>query len=71
MKWLKNRMIKKYQDMRMHGQIIGTDNKIKSRVVQMVRLIQEGFLEKEESGNYDFILNQARELYPEKYGYRK
>jgi hypothetical protein len=31
--WLKNRMIKKYQDMRMHEQMIGTDDEIKLRAV--------------------------------------
>jgi hypothetical protein len=39
MEWLKNRVIKKYQDMKTHGLMIGTDNEIKSRAVQTVRLI--------------------------------
>jgi hypothetical protein len=64
-------MIKKYQDMRMRGQMIGTDNEIKSRAVQTVRLIQEGLLEEEKSGDNDFTLNQARVLDPEKHRYQK
>jgi hypothetical protein len=71
MKWLKNRMIKKYQDMRTRGQMIGTDDEIKSRAVQMSRLIQEGLLEEEKSGDSDFTLNQARALDLEEYGYWK
>jgi hypothetical protein len=71
MKWLKNRMIKKYQDMRTRGQMIGTDDKIKLRAIQMVRLIREGLLEEEESGDSDFTLNQARVLDPVKDEYRK
>jgi hypothetical protein len=64
-------MIKKYQDMRTRGQMIGTDDEIKSRAVQTVRLIQKGLLEEKKSGDYDFPLHQARVLDPEKYGYWK
>jgi hypothetical protein len=39
MEWLKNRTIEKYHDMRMHGLMIGIDNKIKLKAVQRVRLI--------------------------------
>jgi hypothetical protein len=39
MEWVKNRMIKKYQEMKTHGLTKGTDDKIKSRAVQTVRLI--------------------------------
>jgi hypothetical protein len=56
--------------MRTHGQMIGTDDEIKSRAVQTVRLIQEGLLEEEERGSSYFTLNQARVLDPEKYRYR-
>jgi hypothetical protein len=38
--WLKNRMIKKYQDMRICGLVTGTDNKIRLKAIQMVRLIR-------------------------------
>jgi hypothetical protein len=71
MKWLKNRMIEKYQDMRTIGQMIGTDDKIKLRAIHTVRLIQRGLLEEATSGDYDFSLNQARVLGPEKYRYQK
>jgi hypothetical protein len=39
MEWLKNRMIKKYQDLNTNGEMIATDDEIKSRAVQTVRLI--------------------------------
>jgi ABC-type phosphate transport system ATPase subunit len=39
MEWVKNRMIKKYQDMKANGKMIATDDKIKSRAVRTVRLI--------------------------------
>jgi hypothetical protein len=47
MEWLKNRMIKKYHNMRTRGLMIGTDNEIKLKAVQTVRLIQRGLLEEE------------------------
>jgi hypothetical protein len=71
MEWLRNRMIKKCQDMRTHGQMKGTDDKIKLRAVQTVRLIRKGLLEEKKSGYYDFPLNQVRVLDPEQYGYQK
>jgi hypothetical protein len=37
--WLKNRMIKKYHNMRLCGMITGKDNKIRSKAIQTVRLI--------------------------------
>jgi hypothetical protein len=61
----------KYQDMRTRGLTIGTDDEIKSRAVQTVRLIRRGLLEEEKSGEYDFPLNQVRVLDPEKYRYWK
>jgi hypothetical protein len=70
MEWLKNRMIKKYQDMKTRGLMIGTDDEIKSRAVRMVRLIQKGLLEEENSGEYDFPLDQVRVLDPTKFRYR-
>jgi hypothetical protein len=70
MEWLKNRVIKKYQDMKTCGLMIGTDNEIKSRAIQTVRLIQRGLLEEEKSGEYDFSLNQVRVLDPRKFIYR-
>jgi hypothetical protein len=70
MEWLKNRMIEKYQDMKMHGLMIGTDNKIKLRAVRMVRLFQRGLLEEEKSGEYDFPLNQVRVLDLRKFKYK-
>jgi hypothetical protein len=70
MEWLKNRVIKKYQDMKTCGLMIGTDNKIKSRAIRTVRLIQRGLLEEEKSGEYDFSLNQVRVLDPRKFIYR-
>jgi hypothetical protein len=39
MEWLKNKVIKKYHNMRTHGLMTGTDNKIKSKAVQTARLI--------------------------------
>jgi hypothetical protein len=39
MEWVKNRMIKIYQDMKTNGKMIATDDKIKSRAVRMVRMI--------------------------------
>jgi hypothetical protein len=39
MEWLKNRLIKKYQDMKTNGKMIATDDEIKSRAIQTVRLI--------------------------------
>jgi hypothetical protein len=58
--WLKNRMIKKYHGMRMCGFMTGTDNEIKSKAIQTVRLIRRGFLDEEKSGEYDFPLNPVR-----------
>jgi hypothetical protein len=69
MEWLKNRMIKKYQDMKANRKMIATDDKIKSRAICTVRLIQRGLLEEATSGDYDFPLNQARVLDAEKYRY--
>jgi hypothetical protein len=71
MEWLKNRMIKKYQDMKTNGKMIASDDKIKSRAVQTVRLIRRELLEEVNSGEYDFPLNQVRALDPEKYRYQK
>jgi hypothetical protein len=51
--------------------MIATDDKIKSRAVRRVRLIQRGLLEEATSCDYDFPLNQARVLDPEKYRNRK
>jgi hypothetical protein len=39
MEWLKNKAIKKYHKMRTRGLITGADNEIKSKAVQMTRLI--------------------------------
>jgi hypothetical protein len=50
MEWLKNRVIKKYHDMRTRGIMIGTDDEIKPKAIEMVRLIQRGLLEKEKNG---------------------
>jgi hypothetical protein len=71
MEWVKNRMIEKYQDMKANGKMIAMDDKIKSRPVRTVRLIQRGLLEEEKSGDYDFTLNQARVLDWEKYKHYK
>jgi hypothetical protein len=71
MEWLKNRMIKNYQDMKTNGKMIATDDKIKSRAVRTVRLIQRGLLEEATSGEYDFPLNQVRVLDGEQYRYHK
>jgi hypothetical protein len=71
MEWLKNRMIKKYHNMRTGGFMTGKDNKIKSKAIQTVRLIQRGFLEEEKSGEYDFPLNQVRVLDPRGFLYRQ
>jgi hypothetical protein len=54
MKWLKNRMIKKYQDMKTRGSMIGTDDEIKLGAVQRVRLIQRGLLEERKVVNMIF-----------------
>jgi hypothetical protein len=69
MEWVKNRMIKKYQDMKANGKMIATDDKIKLRAVRTVRLIQRGLLEEATSADSDFPLNQARVLDAEKYRY--
>jgi hypothetical protein len=37
--WLKNQMIDKYHGMRMRGLVTGSDNKIKLKTIQTVRLI--------------------------------
>jgi hypothetical protein len=37
--WVKNRMTEKYQAMTANGEMIATDNKIKSRAVRTARLI--------------------------------
>jgi hypothetical protein len=71
MEWLKNRMIEKYLGMKTNGEMIATDDEIKSRAVRTVRLILRGLLEEATSGDYDFPLNQVRVLDPEKYRYRK
>jgi hypothetical protein len=71
MEWVKNRMTKKYQDMKKNGKMIGTDDKIKLRAVQTVRLIQRGLLEEATKGEYDFPLNQVRVLDAEQYRYKK
>jgi hypothetical protein len=39
MEWLKNKVIKKYHDMKTLGLMTGTDNKIKSKAIRMARLI--------------------------------
>jgi hypothetical protein len=36
------------------GKMIATDDKIKLRAIQMVRLIRRGLLEEATSGDYDF-----------------
>jgi hypothetical protein len=69
--WLKNRMIKKYHNIRMCGLVTGTDNKIKLKAIRTVRLIQIGFLEEEKSGEYNFPLNQVRVLDPRGFLYRQ
>jgi hypothetical protein len=71
MEWVKNRMIKKYQDVKAKGKMIATDEEIKWRTVRTVRLIRRGLLEEATSGDYDFPLNQARVLDMEKYKYYK
>jgi hypothetical protein len=69
--WLKNRMIKKYHDMRICGSVTGTDNEIRLKAIQMVRLIRRGFLKEVKSGEYDFPLNQVRVLDPKGFLYRQ
>jgi hypothetical protein len=45
MGWIKNRLTKKYQDMRENGTMMATDDdEIKSKAVQTTRLIQRGLL---------------------------
>jgi hypothetical protein len=39
MGWIRNRLTEKYQDMRANGKMMATDEDIKSRAVQMARLI--------------------------------
>jgi hypothetical protein len=69
MGWIKNRLIKKFQDMRENGIMTATDDEIKSKAVQMARLIQRGLLKEDVSSDcdYDFPLNQARVLGWEQY----
>jgi hypothetical protein len=62
--WLKNKMIKKYHDMRICGLVTGTEDEIRSEAIRMVRLIRRGFLKEEKCGKYDFPLNQMRLLDP-------
>jgi hypothetical protein len=69
--WLKNRMIKKYHNMRFCGLVTGTDNEVRLKAIQKVRLICQGFLEEEKGGEYNFPLNQVRVLDLEKCLYRK
>jgi hypothetical protein len=64
-------VIKKYHDMRICGLVTGTDDKIRSKAIQMVRLFQRGFLEEEKSGEYEFPLNQVRVLDPKGFLYRQ
>jgi hypothetical protein len=71
MEWVENRMKEKHQDMKANGKMIATYDKIKSRAVRTVRLIQRGLLEEEKSGDYDFTLNQAKVLDWEKYKHYK
>jgi hypothetical protein len=68
--WLKNRMIKKYHNMSFCGLVTGTDNEVRLKAIQTVRLICRGFLEEEKGGEYDFPLNQVRVLDLEKFLYR-
>jgi hypothetical protein len=69
MGWVKNRMTEKYQAMKANGNMIATDNEIKSRAVRTARMIQRGLLKEEISGDYDydFPLNQERVLDLERY----
>jgi hypothetical protein len=53
------------------GLVTGTHSKIKSKAIQMVRLIQRGFLEEEKSGDSDFPLNQVSVLDPRGFLYRQ
>jgi hypothetical protein len=70
MEWLKNKVIKKYHGMRTRGLMTGTDDEIKSKAVQMARLIQRGLLEEKESRDYDFPLKKVRLLDPTRFPYR-
>jgi hypothetical protein len=54
MGWVKKRMTEKYQAMKANGNMIATDNKIKSRAVCTARLIQRGLLKEETSGDCDY-----------------
>jgi hypothetical protein len=64
MGWIKNRLTKKYQDMKANGKMMAVDDEIKTRAVQTARLIQRGLLKEDLSSDcdYDFLLNQARVL---------
>jgi hypothetical protein len=53
------------------GLVTGTDDEIRLKAIQTVRLIWQGFLKKEKSGEYDFPLNQVRVLDSEKFLYRQ
>jgi hypothetical protein len=68
--WLKNRIIKKYHNMRFCGLATGMDNEVRLKAIQAVRLICQGFLKEEKGGEYDFPLNQVRVLDPKKFIYR-
>jgi hypothetical protein len=57
--------------MRFCGLVTGTDNKVRLKAIQTVRLIHQGFLKEEKGGEYDFPLNQVRVLDVEKFIYRK
>jgi hypothetical protein len=39
MGWIKNRLTEKFQDMRENGKMMATDDEIKSKAIQMARLI--------------------------------
>jgi hypothetical protein len=49
----------------------GMDNEVRLKAIQTVRLIHQGFLEEEKSGENDFPLNQVRVLDLEKFLYRQ
>jgi hypothetical protein len=69
MGWIKNRLTKKFQEMRENGKMMATDDEIKSKAIQMARLIQRGLHKEDVSSDcdYDFPLNQARVLGWEQY----
>jgi hypothetical protein len=61
MGWIKNKLTEKFQDMRENGKMMATDDEIKSKAVQLSRLIQRRLLKEDVSSDcdYDFLLNQA------------